>query len=109
MQFIIILVAEKSTTPSKKNRAEQRHLTIQIRNARERSRIYEINQAFARLRQAIPYSKCSNLVMVVVFVKQQISFILAVGRTKRISKVKTLEKALQYITELETQLELVFV
>lgn len=55
-------------------------VSIQMRNARERNRVRAVNEAFARLRTVIPYTA---------------------NRTKRVSKVKTLRKALEYITELQ--------
>lgn len=55
-------------------------ISVEKRNARERFRVRAVNEAFVRLRRAIPS--------------------IAV-RTKRVSKVKTLQKALQYIMELE--------
>ncbi|XP_059617801.1 achaete-scute homolog 3-like [Phlebotomus argentipes] len=50
--------------------------TVQIRNARERSRVKAVNEAYEKLRQVVP--AISN-------------------RRKRVSKVKTLRKATQYI------------
>uniref|UniRef100_A0A1B0CK60 BHLH domain-containing protein n=1 Tax=Lutzomyia longipalpis TaxID=7200 RepID=A0A1B0CK60_LUTLO len=49
---------------------------VQIRNARERSRVRAVNEAYEKLRKVVP--AISN-------------------RRKRVSKVKTLRKAAQYI------------
>ncbi|KAJ6648929.1 Helix-loop-helix protein 6 [Pseudolycoriella hygida] len=57
---------------------------IEKRNARERCRVQAVNDAFSRLRRLIP----------------SIS-----ARRKRVSKVKTLRKAVQYIIELQAVLQ----
>ncbi|XP_063702043.1 protein atonal-like [Culicoides brevitarsis] len=57
---------------------------IEKRNARERKRVKAVNEAFAKLRQMIPS---------------------VANRNKRVSKVKTLQKALQYISQLRRTLE----
>lgn len=57
---------------------------IEKRNARERCRVRAVNDAFGRLRRLIP---------------------AIAMRRKRISKVKTLKKAVQYIIELQTLLK----
>ncbi|GAB0089215.1 Helix-loop-helix DNA-binding domain superfamily [Sergentomyia squamirostris] len=49
---------------------------VEIRNARERSRVRAVNEAYEKLRKMVP--AISN-------------------RRKRVSKVKTLQKAAQYI------------
>lgn len=57
---------------------------IEKRNARERYRVKAVNNAFCRLRCLIP---------------------AIAARRKRVSKVKTLKKAVQYIMELQTILQ----
>lgn len=57
---------------------------IEKRNARERVRVQAVNDAFRRLRCLIP---------------------AIAARRKRLSKVKTLHKALQYIMQLQTILQ----
>lgn len=59
-------------------------LSIQRRNERERSRVRAVNAAFIKLRQMVPTIS---------------------SRNKRVSKVKTLQKALEYICELHNILE----
>ena len=49
------------------------------RNARERRRVHAVNQAFLRLRKAIPFEN---------------------KRGKRVSKVRVLQKAIDYINNL---------
>lgn len=60
-------------------------LAIEKRNDRERNRVKAINTAFQELRLTVPSISLRN---------------------KRISKVKILNKAIQYIKELEAQLQL---
>lgn len=60
-------------------------VSIEKRNCRERHRVQVINKAFNDLRLAIP----------------SIAY-----RNKRISKVKTLLKAIEYIVEMEQMLNL---
>lgn len=55
------------------------------RNARERGRVRAVNNAFSRLRLVVP---------------------AIAHRNKRVSKVKTLQKAIQYIMDLENLLYL---
>ncbi|XP_017772754.1 PREDICTED: achaete-scute homolog 1-like [Nicrophorus vespilloides] len=50
------------------------------RNARERNRVQAVNSAFMKLRKAVPYEN---------------------NRGKRISKVKTLQNAIEYINNLQ--------
>lgn len=52
---------------------------VEKRNARERNRVRAVNEAFVKLRRMIP---------------------TLAARQKRVSKVKTLQKAVQYIQEL---------
>lgn len=52
------------------------------RNARERRRVQAVNSAFAKLRKCVPLE----------------------NRSKRLSKVKTLQKAIEYIEELKSVL-----
>ncbi|CAL4127781.1 unnamed protein product [Meganyctiphanes norvegica] len=54
------------------------------RNARERRRVQSVNVAFARLRRVVPYTS---------------------GRSKRVSKVKTLQGAIDYIYHMQDLLE----
>lgn len=65
------------------NHASKTH-KIEKRNARERCRVRAVNDAFGRLRRLIPVIK---------------------ARRKRVSKVKTLRKAVQYIIELQQLLK----
>lgn len=53
---------------------------LEKRNARERGRVRAVNSAFARLRLVVPS---------------------IAHRNKRVSKVKTLQKAIKYIMDLE--------
>lgn len=53
------------------------------RNARERRRVQAVNSAFARLRRCVPVE----------------------NRSKRLSKVKTLHKAIEYISNLQQMLD----
>lgn len=62
----------------------EKHHVVEKRNARERQRVQTVNSAFIRLRKAIPSEN---------------------PRGKRISKVKTLKKAIAYIRGLEKLLE----
>lgn len=55
---------------------------VEKRNARERKRVQTVNGAFVRLRKFIPYE----------------------NRHKRLSKVKTLRKAIEYIDHLQAML-----
>ncbi|XP_044736723.1 putative uncharacterized protein DDB_G0282499 [Chrysoperla carnea] len=57
---------------------------VERRNARERRRVEAVNSAFIRLRKAVPIENT---------------------RGKRISKVKTLQKAIEYITALQNLLK----
>lgn len=57
---------------------------VEKRNARERKRVKAVNEAFAKLRQMVPSVAC---------------------RGKRVSKVKTLKKAVEYILELKRALD----
>ncbi|GAB6027553.1 hypothetical protein CHUAL_001798 [Chamberlinius hualienensis] len=52
---------------------------VEKRNARERRRVEAVNSAFARLRKSVPLE----------------------NRNKRVSKVKTLQKAIEYINYLQ--------
>ncbi|GAB6032272.1 hypothetical protein CHUAL_010912 [Chamberlinius hualienensis] len=52
---------------------------VERRNARERRRVQAVNSAFARLRKSVPLE----------------------NRSKRVSKVKTLQKAIEYINYLQ--------
>lgn len=67
-----------STTEAKHASKTQK---IEKRNARERYRVQAVNDAFCRLRRLIP---------------------AIAARRKRVSKVKTLKKAVQYIVQLQT-------
>lgn len=69
--------------PGKKTVKEKKPHVIARRNARERKRVQAVNQAFARLRRAIPYE----------------------NKNKRLSKVKTLRIAIDYIRQLCTVLQ----
>lgn len=60
------------------HREKPPHL-VQRRNARERRRVQAVNNAFAKLRKAVPIE----------------------NRNKRVSKVKTLQKAIEYIESLQ--------
>ncbi len=57
---------------------------IEKRNERERYRVQAVNEAFCRLRRLIP---------------------AIAARRKRVSKVKTLKKAVQYIIQLQMILQ----
>ncbi|CAD5222930.1 unnamed protein product [Bursaphelenchus xylophilus] len=57
--------------------------TVEKRNARERTRVYVVNQAFSTLRSRIPSLK---------------------GSTKRVSKLRILKSAINYIYNLKDQL-----
>lgn len=57
---------------------------IEKRNERERFRVQAVNDAFGRLRRLIP---------------------TIAARRKRVSKVKTLKKAVQYIIQLQAILQ----
>lgn len=61
------------------HREKPAHLVAK-RNARERRRVEAVNSAFARLRKCVPIE----------------------NRNKRLSKVKTLQKAIEYIEELKS-------
>ncbi|RWS06778.1 achaete-scute 1a-like protein [Dinothrombium tinctorium] len=67
----------KSTYKHVPHREKPPHLVAR-RNARERRRVQAVNSAFARLRKAVPVE----------------------NRTKRLSKVKTLQRAIEYINNL---------
>ena len=58
---------------------------VEKRNARERKRVRAINEAFYKLRQMVPAVACRN---------------------KRVSKVKTLRTAVEYIKELKKILDI---
>lgn len=74
---------QTQATSTNNNKKFESTISVEKRNARERYRVRAVNEAFVRLRLAIPS--------------------IAV-RSKRVSKVKTLQKALQYIMELEFML-----
>ncbi|XP_071530051.1 uncharacterized protein [Panulirus ornatus] len=65
------------------HREKPPHLVAR-RNARERRRVQSVNVAFARLRRVVPFTS---------------------GRSKRVSKVKTLQGAIDYIYQLQDLLE----
>lgn len=60
-----------------------KHTLIERRNQRERVRVRAVNEAFARLRQVVPSARSSS---------------------KRVSKVKTLKRAVEYIGDLRRRL-----
>lgn len=60
-----------------------KYTLIERRNQRERVRVRAVNEAFARLRQVVPATRFSP---------------------KRVSKVKTLKRALEYIGDLQRRL-----
>ncbi|XP_062703539.1 achaete-scute complex protein T4-like [Aedes albopictus] len=60
-----------------------KHTIIERRNQRERVRVRAVNEAFARLRQVVPTTRFSP---------------------KRVSKVKTLKRAVEYIGDLQRRL-----
>ncbi|XP_058816095.1 achaete-scute homolog 2-like [Topomyia yanbarensis] len=64
-------------------RAHKHTTLIERRNQRERVRVRAVNEAFARLRQMVPATRSS---------------------AKRVSKVKTLKRAVEYIAELSRRL-----
>ncbi|XP_039295138.1 achaete-scute homolog 1b-like [Nilaparvata lugens] len=66
------------------NELERGEEGVAKRNARERRRVEAVNYAFTRLRRLIPLET----------------------RGKRVSKVKTLQKAIEYIAELQHLLQL---
>lgn len=70
--------------PVNGNKLTSKTHSIEKRNARERFRVRAVNEAFCRLRRLIPVICYKN---------------------KRVSKVKTLRKAVQYIIELQTLLK----
>ncbi|RWS22451.1 achaete-scute 1a-like protein, partial [Leptotrombidium deliense] len=72
----------KSTYKHIPHREKPPHLVAR-RNARERKRVQAVNLAFQRLRKAVPVE----------------------NRTKRLSKVKTLQRAIEYINNLAKLLE----
>uniref|UniRef100_A0A336MGL8 CSON015137 protein n=1 Tax=Culicoides sonorensis TaxID=179676 RepID=A0A336MGL8_CULSO len=76
------------TLHQQNNRIEHAHsnpVIVEKRNARERKRVKAVNEAFAKLRQMVPSVACQG---------------------KRVSKVKTLKKAVEYISELKRALEI---
>ncbi|XP_053692565.1 zinc finger protein ZFP2-like [Sabethes cyaneus] len=74
-----------ATKASNKTARNRRHHTniIERRNQRERVRVRLVNEAFTRLRQMVPATRSSS---------------------KRVSKVKTLKRAVDYIGELRRRL-----
>ncbi|XP_046394647.1 uncharacterized protein LOC124162231 [Ischnura elegans] len=81
--------------PRPKRTAPYRHVphrekaptAVARRNARERRRVEAVNGAFLRLRRAVP--------------PEVLSSGGSVERGKRVSKVKTLHRAIEYITQLQ--------
>ncbi|XP_062553100.1 achaete-scute homolog 1a-like [Armigeres subalbatus] len=61
-----------------------KYTLIERRNQRERVRVRAVNEAFARLRQVVPATRFSP---------------------KRVSKVKTLKRAVEYIGDLQRRLD----
>ncbi|XP_067123552.1 achaete-scute homolog 1-like [Centruroides vittatus] len=74
-------VNTKSTYKHIPHREKPPHLVAR-RNARERRRVQAVNNAFARLRKSVPIE----------------------NRNKRLSKVKTLHRAIEYINALQDML-----
>lgn len=72
----------KSTYKHVPHREKPVHLVAR-RNARERRRVQAVNSAFARLRKCVPVE----------------------NRNKRLSKVKTLQRAIEYIAALQDVLQ----
>ncbi|KAH9380132.1 hypothetical protein HPB48_000741 [Haemaphysalis longicornis] len=72
----------KSTYKHVPHREKPAHLVAR-RNARERRRVQAVNNAFSRLRKCVPVE----------------------NRAKRLSKVKTLHKAIEYIQALQALLQ----
>ncbi|XP_037038092.1 helix-loop-helix protein 1-like [Bradysia coprophila] len=75
--------SQKLSTVDAKKRTPKTH-KIEKRNERERFRVQAVNDAFCRLRRLIP---------------------TIAARRKRVSKVKTLKKAVQYIIQLQAILQ----
>lgn len=86
LQILSILGTRRKEVRKPKNvtKRREKHHVVEKRNARERQRVQTVNSAFVRLRKAIPTEN---------------------PRGKRISKVKTLQKAIAYIRGLEKLLE----
>lgn len=78
---------QKAIKPANKTKPSYKHIPhsqkpphlVAKRNARERRRVQAVNQAFYRLRRSVPIE----------------------NRNKRVSKVKTLQRAIDYIRKLE--------
>nr|XP_027210709.1 protein atonal homolog 1-like [Penaeus vannamei] len=79
----ILLLPGKSAYKHVPHREKPPHLVAR-RNARERRRVQSVNVAFARLRRVVPGTS---------------------GRSKRVSKVKILQGAIDYIYHLQDLLE----
>lgn len=81
----------KQTNKQNKSKPSYKHIPhsqkpphlVAKRNARERRRVQAVNQAFYKLRRSVPIE----------------------NRNKRVSKVKTLQRAIDYIRQLERILE----
>ena len=71
------------------------------RNARERKRVHAVNQAFIRLRKVLPFENKVQPKLLHTLLRKinQIS-ILHFQRGKRISKVRVLQRAIDYINNL---------
>ena len=80
---------------------------VEKRNARERRRVHAVNTAFVRLRKTIPFeNKAGNIKgLATTWITRDIMFQMAIfyiliiipQRGKRISKVRVLQKAIDYI------------
>ncbi|KAF2355838.1 Myc-type basic helix-loop-helix (bHLH) domain [Trinorchestia longiramus] len=94
VQSTIITEKKSGISQTKKSRASYKHVphhekpvqVVERRNARERRRVQSVNSAFVRLRRALP----SHVVT---------------GRGKRVSKVKTLKAAMNYIWTMQQLLK----
>ena len=76
----MFVLAKNQTKEEHGTRVALKHPCLVVkRNARERCRVRAVNEAYARLRVIVPS---------------------LAGRNKRVSKVKTLQRAIQYIKEL---------
>ncbi|KAG8239621.1 hypothetical protein J437_LFUL019244 [Ladona fulva] len=92
-------VAEEGEMWRKRNRRSHRHvahrekapMAVARRNARERRRVEAVNGAFLRLRKAVPVDALSDG--------------STTERSKRVSKVKTLHRAIEYISRLQSILQ----
>ena len=81
--------ANKQQLDSKSGKSVYKHIPhrekpphlVARRNARERRRVQAVNNAFAKLRKAVPIE----------------------NRSKRLSKVKTLQRAIEYIEALQVR------